>query len=105
MHKNALYAIIYQVSSLMQNGYPSKFIENAFSNFLIRSVPSHNKRIHTTVTRLAIFLLFKLPYLGSITHHIEKELHQHTKTNIPNSKFRCIHTTNKFKKHFYTKDS
>jgi len=58
------------------------------------------KSLHCNQTNY-FFLLFKLPYLGSISHHIEKELHQYTKANIPDSKLRFIHTTNKLKNHFH----
>jgi len=51
------------------------------------------------------FALFKLPYLGSISHQIEKELHQYFKTQIPDVKLRIVHLTNKLKQQFYKKDS
>ena len=42
--------------------------------------------------------------LGSISYHIEKELHQYTKTHLPDSKLRFIHNTNKLKQQFLVKD-
>ena len=50
------------------------------------------------------YLLFRLPYLGSISHHIKKELHQYTKTHLPDSKLRFIRNTNKLKQQFLVKD-
>ena len=45
-----------------------------------------------------------LPYLGSISHRIEKEPHQYIKTHLPDSKLRFIHNTNKLKQQFLVKD-
>jgi len=39
-------------------------------------------------------LLFKLPYLERISHYMEKELYEYTKTNKPDSKLRSIMQTN-----------
>ena len=58
----------------------------------------------TPQTKPSTYLLFRLPYLGSISHHIEKELHQYTKTHLPDSKLRFIHNTNKLKQQFLVKD-
>ena len=57
----------------------------------------------TPQTTPSIYLLFRLPYLGSISHHVEKELHQYAKTHLPDSNLRFIHTTNKLKQ-FLIKD-
>ena len=58
----------------------------------------------TPQTKPSTYMLFRLPYLGSISHHIEKELHQYTKTHLPDSKLRFIHNTNKLKQQFLIKD-
>jgi len=41
----------------------------------------------------------------SISHHIEKELHQYFKTQIHDVKLRIVHQTNKLKQQFHLKDS
>jgi len=104
-HKAQLEAILQTVGksqsikhTLMQNEYPSKFNRQMHLLSLQQEVYPHTKRIQTTVTRSTIFLFLKLPYLGSISYPIKKELHQYTKANIPESKSRYIHTTNKLKK-------
>ena len=58
----------------------------------------------TPQTKPSTYLLFRLPYLGSISHHIEKELHQYTKSHLPDSKLRFIHNTNKLKQQILVKD-
>ena len=63
----------------------------------------HPKRPKQTQTKPLTYPLFRLPYLGSISHHIEKELHQYTKTHLPDSKLRFIHNTNKLKQQFSVK--
>ena len=50
------------------------------------------------------FNLSRLPHLGFISHHIEKELHQYTKTHLPDSKLRFIHNINKLKQQNFLKD-
>ena len=64
------------------------------------------KRPKQSQTKPSTYLLFRLVYslLGSICHHIEKELHQYTKTHLPDSKLRFIHNTNKLKQQFLVKD-
>jgi len=65
--------------------------QNLHSNAFANSTSSllltiYGFTAHTTATRLTIFLIFGLPYLGSISHHIEKELHQFPKANITYTK-------------------
>ena len=62
------------------------------------------KRPEQTQTKSLTYLHFRFPYLGSIFHHIKKELHQNTKTNLTNSKLRFIHNTNKLKQQYLIND-
>ena len=57
-----------------------------------------------TRTQTCNHFTFKLPYLGNISHNIEKELQQFIKKQLPDSKLRFIHTTTKLKHCFHTKD-
>ena len=88
--------------TLLKNGYPLSFVNKCIRQFFNRKFNS--KRPEQTQTKPSTYLLFRFPYLDSIFHHIEKELHQYTKTHLPNSKLRFIHNTNKLKQQFLVKD-
>ena len=88
--------------TLLKNGYPLSFIDKCIREFFNRKF--NPKRPKQTQTKPSTYLLFRLPYLGSISYHIEKELHQYTKTHLPDSKLRFIHNTNKLKQQFLIKD-
>ena len=55
--------------------------------FLKKKFSQHPK------TQTCNHFTFKLPYLGNISHNIEKELQQFIKKQLPDSKLRFIHTT------------
>ena len=57
-----------------------------------------------TQTQTCNHFTFKLPYLGSISRNVEKELQQFINKYLPDSKLRFIHTTSKLKHYFHTKD-
>ena len=88
--------------TLLENQYPLNFIDKCIREFFNRKF--NPKRPKQTQTKPSVYLLFRLPYLGSISHHIEKELHQYTKPHLPDSKLRFIHNTNKLKQQFLVKD-
>ena len=88
--------------TLLKNGYPLSFIDKCNRQFCNRKF--NPKRPKQTQAKPSPFPLFRLPYLGSIFHHIEKELHQYTKTHLPDYKLRFIHNTNKLKQQFLVKD-
>ena len=88
--------------TLLKNGYPLSFIDKCIREFFNRKF--NPKRPKQTQTKPSTYLLFKLPYLGSISHHIEKELHQYIKTHLPDSKLRFSHNNNKLKQQFLIKD-
>ena len=88
--------------TLLKNEYPLSFIDKCVQQFFNRKF--NPKRPKQTQTKPLTYLLFRLPYLGSISHHIEKELHQYTKTHSPGYKLRFIHNTNKLKQQFLVKD-
>ena len=88
--------------TLLKNGYPLSYIEKCIRQFFNKKFnPRHPKQ---TETKPSTYILFRLPQLGSISHHMEKELHQHIKTHLPESKLRFIHNTNKLKQQFLVKD-
>ena len=70
--------------TLLKNGYPLSFIGKCIRQIFNRKF--NPKRPKQTQTKPSAYLLFRLPYLGSISHHIEKELHQYVKTHLPDSK-------------------
>jgi len=65
--------------------HQSIFKQNIFSQF------SQGKNQNTG--KLTSFAFFKLPCLGAISHHIEKELRQYFKTQISDVKLRIVHLT------------
>ena len=58
--------------TLLKNGYPLSFIDKCIREFFNRKF--NPKRPKQTQTKPSTYLLFRLPYLGSISHHIKKEL-------------------------------
>ena len=87
-------------TTLMRNEYPSRFIDKCIRQFLNKKF----SQLPKTQTQTCNHFTFKLPYLGNISHNIEKELQQFIKKQLPDSKLRFIHTTTKLKHYFYTKD-
>ena len=82
---------------LPKNGYPLSFIHKC-----IRQV--FNKKLSPkTPNKTFNFLLFKLPYLDSISYHIEKELRRAPKLTRFQVMF-FFHNTNKLKQQFSFKD-
>ena len=69
--------------------------------FLNKKFFEHSK----TQTQTCNHFTFKLPYLGNVSHNIEKKLQQFIKKQLPHSKLRFIHTTTKLKHYFHIKDS
>ena len=86
--------------TLMRNEYPSRLIDRCIRKFLNKKFSQHPE----TQTQTCNHFSFKLPYLGNISHNIEKELQQFIKKQLPDSKLRFIHTTTKLKHYFHTKD-
>ena len=87
-------------TTLMKNEYPSRFIDRYIRQFLNKKFSQHSK----TQTQTCNYFIFKLPYLGDISHNIEKELQQFIMKQLLDSKLRFIHTTTKLKHYFHTKD-
>ena len=56
----------------------------------------------TNQTKHSTYLLFRLPYQGSISYHVEKEFHQHIKPT--NQTLRFIRNTNKLKQQLLIQD-
>jgi len=59
--------------NLLQNKFPSNFVDKCINQFLNKKL-SHKAKNQNTAKPIS-FALFKLLYLGSISHYIEKELH------------------------------
>ena len=88
--------------TILKNGYPLSFIDKCIRQFFNRKF--NPKCPKQTQTKPSTHLLFRLPYLGSISHHIKKKkLHQYPKTHLPDSKS-FILNTNKLKQQFLIKD-
>ena len=83
--------------TILKNGYPLNFINKCIRQFFNRKF--NPKRPKQTQTKPSTCLLFRLPYLGSISHHIKKKLHQYTKTYLLDSKSFFL-KTNKLKQQF-----
>ena len=85
----------------MRNEYLSRFIDRYIRQFLNKKFSQHLK----TQTQTCNYFTFKLPYLGNISHNIEKKLLQFIKKQPSDSKLRFIHTTTKLKRYFHIKDT
>ena len=50
------------------------------------------------------YFLCKLPYLGNISHHVEKKLKEFIHKHLPDTMFRFIHVTKNLKQQLHCKD-
>ena len=57
--------------TILKNGYPLSFIDKCIRQFFNRNF--NPKRPKQTQTKPLTHLLFRLPYLGSISYHIKKK--------------------------------
>ena len=88
---------------LIENEFPLAFVDKCIRQFLNKRYSSPLQAPSYEIKPLTYFL-FKLPYLGCISHRIEKELQQFFKKNLPKNKLRFIHSTKKLKQQFLVKD-
>nr|CAB3258886.1 kinase D-interacting substrate of 220 kDa-like [Phallusia mammillata] len=88
---------------LLQNGYPAKFVSRCIRLVLNRRYVNVAKS--TDLDSNTKFSCIKLPYLGDINHHIQKELFSFIlKATDGKVRVRSFHQTQKLVKAFVHKD-
>ena len=90
-------------SILMKNGYPGWFVDKCIYRFMDRKHQTQSS--DNAVRESGLYVVAKLPFLGSISHHIQKESCDFVqqKISIPLG-LRVIHTSNKLSSNFPLKD-
>ena len=86
-------------NTLLRNEYPSGFIDKSIRQFLNKKFASRTPFIQKNPSK---YFLFKLPYLGNISHHVEKELKEFIHKHLPDIMFRFVYVTKKISSNNYT---
>ena len=88
-------------NTLLRNEYPSGFIDKCIRQFLNKKFAPRTPFIQKKISK---YFLFKLPYLGNISHHVEKELKEFIDQHLPDTMLRFVHVTKNLKQQLHFKD-
>ena len=88
-------------NTLLRNEYPSGFIDKYIRQFLNKKFAPRTPFIQNNLSK---YFLFKLPYLGNISHHVEKELKELIHKHLPDTRFRFVLVTKNLKQQLHFKD-
>ena len=82
----------------MRNEYPSGFIDKYIRQFLNKKFAPRTPFVQKNLSK---YFIFKLPYLGNISHHVEKEF---ICKHLPDTMFRFVHATKNLKQQLHFND-
>ena len=88
-------------NTLLRNEYPSGFIDKCIRHFLNKKFAPRTPFVQKNPSKC---FLFKLPYLGNISHHVKKELKECIHKHLPDAMFRYISITKHLKQQLHFKD-
>ena len=88
-------------NTLLRNEYPSGFIDKCIRQFLNKKFAPRTPFIQKNPSK---YFLFKLPYLGNISHHVEKEFKEFIDKHLPDTMLRFVHVTKNLKQQLHFKD-
>ena len=96
------YKLLKEIVKLKSNGYPRQFLDKIFSKFLDKSF---KERVTiTTISRKALHLV--LPYLGTQSLKLKKNLNKLFKEQLPSAKLEIVfRTTQRISSCFRFKDA
>jgi len=84
---------------LLKNGYPLQFIDNQICRFMNKKhqiQQSSNNQLPKPHISKVLHIIFKLPYIGDPSLHIQKELRNFFRKKLQNQlQISTVHLTNK----------
>ena len=88
-------------NTLLRHGCLSGSIDKCIRKFLNKKFAP---RILFVQKNPSKYFLFKLPYLGNISHHVEKELKEFIHKHLPDTMVRFVHVIKNLKQQLHFKD-
>ena len=89
----------------MNNDYPAAFLDSCIRRFMDERHTNNKTTPVSEPSPSRRFIVVRLPYLGSISYQVSRELREFLDRCVPQSvRLRFIHTTNQVRNSFVVKD-